>query len=321
MANRQRSLYPEIEPYRTLCLVVGHGHELYVEESGNPKGAPVLYLHGGPGGATHPNFRRYFDPDHYRIILFDQRGCGKSTPSGHLEANTIWHLMDDMEQLRETLDIERWHLFGGSWGSTLALAYAERYPKHVASFVLRSIFLGRKTEIEWLFNGGAGVFFPDEWQSFSQYVGEAERSDLVRAYYRRLVGADEKLRMEAALSWCRWETSLLHLTYDPTEFEDLDKAHAVALARIEAHYFANNCFLRLDDQILREIPLIRDIPAIIVHGRYDMITPPRAAYDLIARWPEAHLEMVALAGHAASEPALVHHLVEATDAMRKIKFW
>lgn len=319
MTKRYRSLYPELEPFRTLCLVTSHGYELYVEESGNPQGAPVVYLHGGPGGASHPNFRRYFDPAHYRIILFDQRGCGKSTPLGHLEANTTWYLLDDMEQLRETLGIDRWHLFGGSWGSMLALAYAERYREHVASLVLRSVFLGRKKEIEWLFGGGAGRFFPEEWTRFSHFVPDAERADLVRAYYRRLTGPDNAQRKEAALNWCQWETALLHMTYDASEFDELDESHALALARLETHYFANGCFLPLDDQILRDIVLIRDIPARIVHGRYDMITPPLAAYELKDRWPEAELTVAALAGHAATEPALVHHLVEATDAMRKIK--
>ncbi|RMF08582.1 MAG: prolyl aminopeptidase [Alphaproteobacteria bacterium] len=318
MTNGFRSLYPEIAPYRNLCLVVGNGHELYVEESGNPDGAPVIYLHGGPGGATHPNFRRFFDPDHYRIILFDQRGCGKSTPLGRIEANTTWHILDDLEQLRETLDIERWHLFGGSWGSMLALAYAQRYRDRVASLVLRSVFLGRRQEIDWLFGGGAARFFPDEWAQLSRYIPDVERNDLVRAYYRRLVGPDEDQRLEAALNWCRWESALLHLSHDPGECEDLDPDQALALARLETHYFTNGCFLPRDDQILRDVTIIRDLPAIIVQGRYDMITPPYTAVELVARWPKARLELAPLAGHAASEPALVHHLVEATDAMRAI---
>lgn len=318
MNSLERTLYPELEPFHTSRLEVGNGHTLHVEQAGNPEGAPVVYVHGGPGGGTHPNFRRYFDPDHYRIILFDQRGCGRSTPGSSLDANTTWHLVADMELVRASLGIGRWHLFGGSWGSTLALAYAQKHRMQVASMVMRSVFLGRRREVDWLFGGGAGVFFPEEWLRFSHFVPEAERSDLVRAYYRRLVSPDAELRIKAARNWCEWETSLLHLSRDDEKFAELGQDQALHLARIEAHYFANNCFLKQDEQILRDSVLLRQIPAIIVQGRYDMITPPRSAFELKKRWPEAELRIATLAGHASSERWLIHHLVEATDAMRGV---
>ncbi|MEX1148101.1 MAG: prolyl aminopeptidase [Sphingomonadales bacterium] len=318
MTGGERTLYPVLEPFEVLHLDVGDGHVLYVEQSGNPDGAPVLFLHGGPGGGTHSNFRRYFDPGHYRIIVFDQRGCGQSTPAASLEANTTWHLVADIERIREHLDVARWHLFGGSWGSTLALAYGQKHGGRVASMVLRGIFLGRKQEVQWLFGGGAAMFFPDEWRRFSRFVPETERSDLIRAYYRRLLSADPAVRLAAAHNWCQWETGLLHLVQEPHEYTDLDDAKVLSLARIEAHYFANNCFLRHDDQLLQEAGLLRAVPAVIVQGRYDMITPPRSAMELAARLPEARFNLVALAGHAATETWLIHHLVEATDAMRAV---
>ena len=319
MRDGNRDFYPELEPYRVDYLPVEDGHEIYIEQSGNPEGAPVLYLHGGPGGATHPSLRRYFDPDHYRIILMDQRGCGKSTPTGAIEANTTWHLVGDMERIREFLNIDRWHLSGGSWGSTLALAYAEQNRARVGSLVLRSIFLGRKKEVDWLFGGGAGLFFPEEWQQFRAFIPEAERSDMVRAYYRRLLGPDEDQKREAALNWCRWETSLLHLDHDPGSVPVLEPDQSLALARLETHYFANNCFLKSDDQILRDAVLLRGIPGAIIHGRYDLVTPPKSAYELRTRWLDASLHVATLAGHAANEPELIHHMVEATDTMRAIK--
>lgn len=314
-----RAYYPGLEPYDVFRLPVGDGHEIYVEQSGNSDGAPVIYLHGGPGGGTHPNLRRYFDPDHYRIILLDQRGCGKSTPGGSIENNTTWHLVSDLERVRDHLGIDRWHLFGGSWGCTLALAYAERHRERVASLILRSVFLGRRKEVEWLFCGGASLFYPEEWDQFIKPIPTPERNDPVRAYYRRLLSADRDERETAARNWCRWETSLLYLAPSADQAEELDINQALTLARLEAHYFANNCFLRSDDQILRDLVLLRDIPATIVQGRYDMITPPSTAVDLKNRWPEANLVMPTLAGHAASEPLLVHHLVNATDAMRTIR--
>lgn len=314
-----RAYYPELEPYDAFRLPVGDGHELYVEQSGNSDGAPVIYLHGGPGGGTQPNLRRYFDPDHYRIILLDQRGCGQSTPASSIENNTTWHLVDDLERVRAHLAIDRWHLFGGSWGCTLALAYAQRHRERVASLILRSVFLGRRKEVEWLFSHGASLFYPEEWEKFISLIPAPEQNDLVRAYYRRLLSADREERETAARTWCRWETSLLYLTPSAARADTLDIDQALTLARLESHYFANNCFLRSDDQILRDSVLLRDIPGIIVQGRHDLITPPSTAYDLKARWPEVELVMPTLAGHAASEPLLVHHLVEATDAMRAIK--
>ena len=312
-ASERRGLYPEIEANHTGRLNVGDGHELYYEECGNPRGKPVVFLHGGPGGGCTEKMRRFFNPDVYRIVLFDQRGCGRSKPHASLDHNTTWDLVDDIEVLRAALQIKRWQVFGGSWGSTLALAYAQRHPEHVSELVLRGIFLGRQHEIDWLYKDGTNHLFPDLWQGFIAPIPRGERGDLLHAYHRRLTGNDDALRLTAAKAWSVWEgsTSQLLPQADVAEAfaaEDM----ALALARIECHYFVNRCFLR-DNQLLADLPRIRNIPAFIVHGRYDVLCPARNAWELAQAWPEARLRIVPDAGHSAFEPGIIHELVNATD--------
>lgn len=311
--DSRRTLYPAIEPNHTGRLDVGDGHELYYEECGNPRGKPVVFLHGGPGGGCTAKMRRFFNPDVYRIVLFDQRGCGRSTPYGSLEHNTTWDLVDDIEVLRAALGIKRWQVFGGSWGSTLALAYAERHPEHVSELVLRGIFLGSEAEARWLYQEGTSRIFPDAWQAFLKPIPKGERKDLVAAYHRRLTSDDPAVRLEAAKAWSVWEGSTSQLV--PSE--DVAAAFgseqmAVALARIECHYFINHCFLD-EGQLLRDISRVRGIPAVIVHGRYDVLCPAETAWQLSQAWPEATLRLVADAGHSAFEPGITHELVNATD--------
>jgi proline iminopeptidase len=312
-----RGFYPPIEPYRTGTLRVGGGHEIYFEESGNPKGKPVVFVHGGPGGGTEPKHRRFFDPEGYRIVLFDQRGCGKSTPHASLEENTTWHLVDDMERLRGELGVERWQVFGGSWGSTLALAYAETHPQRVTELVLRGIFLLRKREIDWFYQGGASALFPDAWEAYLAPIPEGERGDLLRAYHQRLTSDDPVVRQEAARAWSVWEgrTSCL-LPNEELIAKTGGDAFSLAFARIECHYFVNSGFLRFDDQLLRDVDAIRHIPGVIVQGRYDVVCPMESAWALHRAWPEATLRVVADAGHSAMEPGTVHELVLATDGFR-----
>lgn len=309
-----RTRYPAIEPYRTGFLDVGDGHKLYWEESGTPRGKPVVFLHGGPGSGTEPSHRRFFDPDQYRIILFDQRGCGKSTPPSSLEANTTWHLVEDIERLRKMLQIEQWVVFGGSWGSTLALAYAETHPTKVLALILRGIFLGRPKELKWFYQFGAHHLFPDEFERFVAPIPEAERHDLLTAYHKRLTSRDATVRLEAARAWTRWEGSTLRLVMDPQIFADFTTDdHADPIARIECHYFVNNCFFASDNWLIEEVHKIRKIPAIVVHGRYDVICPLESAWELHRAWPEAQLDIVRDAGHAASEPGITDALIRATD--------
>lgn len=312
--GERRGLYPEIEPNHSGRLDVGDGHELYYEECGNPRGKPVVFLHGGPGAGCSEKMRRFFNPDVYRIVLFDQRGCGRSTPHARLENNTTWDLVEDIEVLRAALQIKRWQVFGGSWGSTLALAYAERHPEHITELVLRGIFLGRRHEVAWLYQEGANMLFPDLWQDFLAPIPRRERSDLLRAYHRRLTGSDDALRLTAAKAWSVWEgsTSQLLPQADVAAAFAADKM-ALALARIEAHYFVNGCFLE-DGQLLDNVGRIRNIPAVLVHGRYDVLCPARTAWELSGAWPEAKLRFVPDAGHSAFEPGIVHELVTATDA-------
>ncbi|QSX74910.1 prolyl aminopeptidase [Lysobacter arenosi] len=311
-----RDLYPEIEPYRSFRLAVDPIHELHVEECGNRDGIPVVFLHGGPGAGVSPYHRRFFDPAKYRIVLFDQRGAGKSTPHAELRGNTTWHLVADIETIREYLGIERWAVFGGSWGSTLALAYAQSHPDRVTGLILRGIFLGRSYELRWFneLDGGASQIFPERWAHYLSYIPEPERGDMIEAYWRRLDSEDEATRLAAAHAWGHWEggsTTLLHDPDEPGNFADPQVA--LAVARAEAHYFRHGMFLE-HDQLLRDVDLIRHIPATIVHGRYDIICPVRAACDLAAAWPQARLRIV-LAGHSAADPAIVDALVEATDAL------
>ena len=309
-------LYPPLRPYSTGRLGVSEVHELYYEQSGNPKGKPVVFLHGGPGGGTDPRMRRFFDPEVYRIVLFDQRGCGKSTPHASLHENTTWHLVDDIEALREHLGIAAWQVFGGSWGATLALAYAQKHPARVTELVLRGIFMLRRSELEWFYQDseGAAALFPDLWEQYLAPIPLDERYDLIRAYYRRLTSTDAAERNAAARAWSVWEgaTSFLHL--NPayvSKFEESD--YAAAFARIECHYFVNGGFLEVDDQLLRDVPRIRHIPCVIVQGRYDVVCPMRSAWALHRAWPESKLVIVPDAGHSAFEPGMAKALRAACD--------
>ena len=311
-------MYDPIEPYDTGRLPVSTVHTLYYEQSGNPEGQPVVFLHGGPGGGTNPDYRRYFDPAAYRIVMFDQRGCGQSTPYASLEANTTWDLVSDIELLREHLGIDRWVVFGGSWGSTLSLAYAETHPDHVRAMVLRGIFLCRKKEIEWFYQEGASAVFPDVWEEFLRPIPKGERGDLLSAYHSRLTGDDETVRLEAARAWSIWEGSTSKLFPDQELISYFGEPHkALALARIECHYFVNKIFMESEDHLIENVEKIRRIPAIIVQGRYDMVCPVVSAWDLHRAWPEAELKIVPDAGHSAFEPGIISELVQATDHFRE----
>jgi proline iminopeptidase len=313
----RRTLYPPIEPYNTGRLRVSGVHEIYYEESGNPRGKPVVFVHGGPGSGTDGKQRRFFDPSHYRIVLFDQRGAGKSTPHASLEDNTTWHLVADMEALREHLGIDRWQVFGGSWGSTLALAYAEKHPDRVTALVLRGIFLLRKWEIDWFYQGGTSYLFPEAWAPYVAAIPEAERGDMVQAYYRRLTSDDAAVRLAAAKAWSIWEgsTSFLLQNMDYIERCGAD-IFSLAFARIECHYFVNKGFFEAEDQLLRDAEKIRHIPTVIVHGRYDVVCPMKNAWDLHLAFPEADLRIAHDSGHSAFEPGILHELMEATDRLR-----
>ena len=312
-----RSLYPEIEPFNSGRLQVSALHELYYEQSGNPDGKPVVFLHGGPGAGSGPNGRRFFDPARYRIILFDQRGCGRSTPHAELSENTTWDLVADIERLREHLSIDRWQVFGGSWGSTLALAYAEAHPARVTELVLRGIFMLRRSELEWFYQKGADALFPDAWDTYLAAIPEVERGDLMSAYYRRLTSSDRATQLAAAKAWSVWEGSTSFLLQNPAHIDgSAEDAFALAFARIECHYFVNGGFFEHDDQLLRNAHQLKDIPAVIVQGRYDVVCPARSAWDLHRAWPQADLRIVADAGHSAFEPGIAHELIEATDRFR-----
>jgi proline iminopeptidase len=314
-----KALYSEIEPYDSGYIRVSPVHELYYEQCGAPNGKPVVFLHGGPGAGLVPDYRRFFDPQSYRIILFDQRGSGRSRPHASLEENTTWHLVADIEQLREEFGIEQWLVFGGSWGSTLALAYAETHPERVRGLVLRGIFLCRPYEMRWFYQDshGAGAIFPETWEQYAQPIPESESGDMIGAYYRRLTSDDESVRAEAAYRWSVWEGSALRLLPDPKTLEEFTEADkAIALARIECHYFINNCFFDSDNYLIEHIDRIRHIPAVIVHGRYDIVCPFVNAWELHRAWPEATLRVIPDAGHAATEPGIAAALIEATDSFR-----
>jgi proline iminopeptidase len=313
----RRSFYPEIEPYRTGRLQVSPLHEIYWEESGNPRGKPVVFVHGGPGGGTEPKQRRFFDPAAYRIVLFDQRGSGKSTPYASLVDNTTQHLIADMEQLRAHLDIDKWQVFGGSWGSTLALAYAEAHPTRVSELVLRGIFLLRKVEIDWFYQRGCDAIFPDAWEDYLAPIPVEERGDMLHAYHKRLISDDPAVRVEAAKAWSIWEgrTSCLH-SNPGLIARTADGEFALAFARIECHYFVNNGFFEKDTTLLDEVGKIRHIPTVIVQGRYDVVCPMESAWALHRAFPEADLRIAADAGHSAFEPGNVHELISATDRFR-----
>lgn len=310
-----RTKYPPIEPYNTGFLPVP-GHQLYWEESGNKHGLPVIFLHGGPGSGTEASHRCYFDPKIYRIILMDQRGCGKSTPHSSLKDNSTWHLVDDIEKLREHLRIDKWVVFGGSWGSTLSLAYSETHPSRVHAIILRGIFLGRPKELDWFYQFGAHFIFPDEWEKFLAPIPHDERADMLHAYYRMLTSPDSAVRKIAAAAWSGWEGATLKLIFDPTIFTQFtEDSHADAIARIECHYFVNNCFFKTDNWLIEQVGAVRKIPAVIVQGRYDIICPMLSAWELHKAWPEAKFEVIKDAGHAASEPGIIDALIRASDSV------
>ena len=311
------TLYPPIEPYDEGMLAVSPVHAIHYEQCGNPDGTPALFLHGGPGGGIVPDYRRFFDPEAYRVVLFDQRGSGQSTPHASLEENTTWDLVSDIERLREHLGIEKWLVFGGSWGSTLSLAYAQTHPARVRALVLRGIFLCRQKEIRWFYQEGASWIFPDVWEQYLEVIPEEERGDMVSAYYRRLTSEDEGVRLEAARAWSVWEGSTSKLFFD---YEMIDKfadaEFALAFARIECHYFMNNAFFDTDNYLIENAGKIRHIPAVIVQGRYDVVCPIQSAWELHRAWPEAEWKVIPDAGHSATEPGTIAALVEATDKFK-----
>lgn len=314
MSLRDRlTLFPPLDLFNEGFLDTGDGHTLYYAECGNPDGAPALIVHGGPGGGSNPTMRRFHDPKRYRIILFDQRGCGRSLPNASIENNTTWHLVEDMERLRAHLGIARWQLFGGSWGSTLALAYAITHPERVAALVLRGIFLLRQSELNWFYQDGARALFPEAWDAFERHIPEAERGDMVRAYYARLTDPDPRVHMPAAAAWSVWEGTTLSLIEDAARVRAFSNpGYALAFARIECHYFINNGFFAEDGALLNQAHRLTGIDGVIVHGRYDVVTPVRSAWDLKQAWPAAELRIVPDAGHAMTEPGIIHELVRAT---------
>jgi proline iminopeptidase len=312
-----RQAYPEIEPYRTGRLRVSDIHELYFEECGNPNGKPVVLLHGGPGGGSSPFMRRLHDPSAYRIILFDQRGSGRSTPHAELRDNTTWDLVADMERLREHLGIGRWQVVGGSWGSTLALAYAELTPNRVTELILRGIFMLRREELLWFYQSGCHWLFPEAWEAYIAPIPKAERGDMIAAYYKRLISPDKDEQIRAARAWSQWEGTTISLLPDPARVEYFgEENYALAFARIECHYFAHRGFFSRDDQLLDNADKIADIPGYIIHGRYDVVTPVKNAWDLHKAWPLADLRIVPDAGHAGTEPGILDTVIEATDGFR-----
>ncbi len=307
-------LYPPIEPYHSAHLDVGDGHSIYFEECGNRNGKPVLFVHGGPGGGTSPEDRRFFNPNAYRIILFHQRGAGFSTPAASLHENTTWKLVEDMETIRRHLSIEQWQVFGGSWGSTLSLAYAILHPKRVTELVLRGIFMIRKKEIDWFYQHGASEIFPDVWEQYRDAIPEPERRDFVSAYYQRLTHEDETIRLAAAIPWTTWEMATARLYTSPEVLNALvTPEFALKFARIECHYFTHKGFFESEDWILKNIEKIRSIPTVIVQGRYDVVCPATSAWDLHRAWPEAKFMLIPDAGHSSREPGISRALVSATD--------
>ena len=315
--DSRRGLYPEIEAFDDGYLDVSGGHRIWYEQSGNPAGKPAVFLHGGPGGGSDPKYRRFHDPAAYRIVVFDQRGCGKSRPYASLQDNTTWHLVADIEALRERLGIERWQVFGGSWGSTLALAYAQQHPERVTELVLRGIFLLRRSELEWFYQRGADQLFPDAFEQYLEAIPPAERGDLISAYHRRLTSEDAEVRRRAARAWSTWEAATSFLRQNPSHIaRSAADEFAEAFARIESHYFVHGGFFETDGQLLQQVDRIRSVPAVIVQGRYDVVCPMRSAWDLHRVWPEADLRIVADAGHSASEAGNIDELVSATDRFR-----
>lgn len=311
-------LFPPIEPYETNFISVD-GHEIYFEQCGNPEGKPAVFLHGGPGGGGSTSVRRFFDPDIYRIIVFDQRGCGRSKPHACLEKNTTWDLVSDIELIRERLQIKQWLVFGGSWGSTLALAYAQSHPDAVSEMILRGIFMLRKKELDWFYQDGASNIFPDAWEKFIEPIEKSKRDDLISAYYEIFNGKDEEKKIEAAIAWSRWEGSTVNLSYNPEMVDSFSEPEfALAFALIENHYFINKGFLSHEQQLIDNINIIRNIPATIIQGRYDVCTPISTAWELHKNWPEAELIITPFSGHSAYEKEITHELILATNKFASI---
>ena len=311
--DKQLKLFPRIEPFNKGYLSCSE-HNIYYEECGNANGKPVVFLHGGPGGGGSEDVRRFFDPAHYRIIVFDQRGCGRSTPHGCLTNNTTWDLVSDIDKLRQELGITKWMVFGGSWGSTLALAYSQSHPSSVSEIVIRGIFMLQQHELDWFYQEGASKLFPDEWQKFIDVIEDSKRGNLMKAYNEIFNGSDEKARLSAAVAWSRWEASTSKLVKNDSLMDEFSNPHfALAFALIENHYFMNKGFLEHEKQLLDGIEKIRNIPAVIVQGRYDVVCPMETAYEVSKRWPEASFEIAQNSGHSAFEKEIVHLLVSATN--------
>ena len=309
-----RELYPEIRPYDTFRLKVSDIHEIFVEQSGNPNGKPVIFLHGGPGGGIEPIYRQYFNPDKWRIIILDQRGCGKSTPHAELQENTTWDLVSDIEQIREKLNINRWTVFGGSWGSTLSLSYSITHPERCDALILRGIFLLRKKEIEWFYQSGCSFIYPDAWEAYLSPIPEDERGDLVTAYYKRLTSDNKDIRIQVAKSWSIWEASTSKLLQTQKALHSFDDDNtAEAFARIECHYFTNNGFFETDNWLIENVDKIQDIPIEIVQGRYDVVCPMVSAWELHRRLPNAGFHVISDSGHSMTEPGIRSKLIELTD--------
>jgi len=318
--SSRRGLYPEIEASSFGWLRTGGPHELYYEECGNPKGKAAVVLHGGPGGAINPTMRRFFDPAKWRVALFDQRGCGKSRPNASLEDNTTWSLIEDIERLRVHLGVEKWTVFGGSWGSTLALAYAITHPERVEGLVLRGVFLLTQRELKWFYQDGASFLFPDAWERFIGPIPKGERGDMIAAYHKRLVHSDRKVQAEAAAAWSQWEGDTISIRGPearPPKFNEVD--FAIAFARIECHFFANRGFFPEDGWLLKQVEKIRKIPGWIVQGRFDVVTPLESAWALHKAWPESRFDIIWDAGHASTEPGVIDALIRATDEAGRLK--
>jgi len=317
MNENRRVLFPPIEPYATHRIKVSALHEIHVAEFGNPTGKPAVVLHGGPGAGMNPTMPRFHDPAVYRMVLFDQRGCGQSTPYAELEENTTWHLVADMETIRQRLGIDRWQVFGGSWGSTLALAYAETHTARVTELIVRGIFALRRRELEWFYQEGASLILPEAFEEYVKPIPPDERGDLIAAYYRRLTGPDKDAQLAAARAWSMWEGASLSLYPDPSRIAAFgEPRYALAFARIECHYFQNRGFLDTDDQLIANAARLRDIPGVIVHGRYDLCTPIETAWLLHKAWPRAQYRVAPDSGHAMTEPGIIHELVSATESFR-----
>jgi proline iminopeptidase len=311
--KKENKLFPPVEPYETGFLKKGK-HEIYYEQCGNPKGKPAIFLHGGPGGGCGSLSRRFFNPKKYRIILFDQRGCGRSKPHTCLEDNTTWHLIEDIESIRERLSIKKWLVFGGSWGSTLAIAYAQKYPNNVSQMVLRGIFMLRQKELQWFYQYGASEMYPEAWQGFLKEIPENERDNLIEAYRKIFYGKNKEKQLSAAKAWSRWEASCSFINHNPDAVkESVNAEFALAFALIENHYFVNKGFLDNENQLLDNISIIRNIPAIIIQGRYDVVCPPTTAYELHYKWPESELVIAPFSGHSAFEKEITHELIKATN--------